>query len=151
MTKSKIILLVEDSENDAALALRAFKKNQLSCEVVVAADGGEALDYLFCRGVYGDRDEKDMPNLILLDLKLPEMDGLEVLRHLRSSDRTKYLPVVILTTSKEEEDILNSYELGCNSYIRKPVNFLEFTEVARQLGVYWIELNEIPHYPTSKS
>lgn len=150
MGKIKVILLVEDNENDAALALRAFRKNQISCQVVVAGDGGEALDYLFCTGAYSDRDPKEMPNLILLDLKLPEMDGLEVLRRLRADERTKFLPVVILTTSKEEEDIISSYELGCNSYIRKPVNFLEFAEVARQLGVYWMDLNETPPYPSFK-
>ncbi|MCC5659368.1 response regulator [Nostoc sp. XA010] len=139
-----MILLVEDNPDDEALTLRALKKNNIMNEVIVARDGVEALDYLFGKGVYADRDMSVMPNLILLDLKLPKMDGLEVLRHLRSDDRTKILPVVILTSSKEEQDLINGYSLGANSYVRKPVNFSQFSEAVRQLGLYWFVLNESP-------
>ncbi|MEH2436941.1 MAG: response regulator [Nostoc sp.] len=139
-----MILLVEDNPDDEALTLRALKKNNIMNEVVVAHDGVEALDYLFGKGVYADRDMSVMPNLILLDLKLPKMDGLEVLRHLRTDDRTKILPVVILTSSKEEQDLINGYSLGANSYVRKPVDFSQFSEAVRQLGLYWFVLNESP-------
>ncbi|MDZ8261319.1 response regulator [Nostoc sp. ChiQUE01b] len=139
-----MILLVEDNPDDEALTLRALKKNNILNEVVVARDGVEALDYLFGKGVYTDRDMSVMPNLILLDLKLPKMDGLEVLRHLRTDDRTKILPVVILTSSKEEQDLINGYSLGANSYVRKPVDFSQFSEAVRQLGLYWFVLNESP-------
>ncbi|MEH2278251.1 MAG: response regulator [Nostoc sp.] len=139
-----MILLVEDNPDDEALTLRALKKNNILNEVVVARDGVEALDYLFGKGVYADRDMSLMPNLILLDLKLPKMDGLEVLRHLRADDRTKILPVVILTSSKEEQDLINGYSLGANSYVRKPVDFSQFSESVRQLGLYWFVLNESP-------
>ncbi|MEH2171717.1 MULTISPECIES: response regulator [unclassified Nostoc] len=139
-----MILLVEDNPDDEALTLRALKKNNILNEVVVARDGVEALDYLFGKGVYADRDMSVMPNLILLDLKLPKMDGLEVLRHLRTDDRTKILPVVILTSSKEEQDLINGYSLGANSYVRKPVDFSQFSEAVRQLGLYWFVLNESP-------
>ncbi|MEH1871026.1 response regulator [Nostoc sp.] len=139
-----MILLVEDNPDDEALTLRALKKNNIMNEVVVARDGVEALDYLFGKGVYADRDMNVMPNLILLDLKLPKMDGLEVLRHLRTDDRTRILPVVILTSSKEEQDLINGYSLGANSYVRKPVNFSQFSEAVRQLGLYWFVLNESP-------
>ncbi|MEH1831509.1 MAG: response regulator [Nostoc sp.] len=139
-----MILLVEDNPDDEALTLRALKKNNILNEVVVARDGVEALDYLFGRGVYADRDMSVMPNLILLDLKLPKMDGLEVLRHLRTDDRTRILPVVILTSSKEEQDLINGYSLGANSYVRKPVDFSQFSESVRQLGLYWFVLNESP-------
>ncbi|MEH1942111.1 MAG: response regulator [Nostoc sp.] len=139
-----MILLVEDNPDDEALTLRALKKNNILNEVVVARDGAEALDYLFGKGVYADRDMSVMPNLILLDLKLPKMDGLEVLRHLRTDDRTKILPVVILTSSKEEQDLINGYSLGANSYVRKPVDFSQFSEAVRQLGLYWFVLNESP-------
>ncbi|MDZ7966616.1 MULTISPECIES: response regulator [unclassified Nostoc] len=139
-----MILLVEDNPDDEALTLRALKKNNILNEVVVARDGVEALDYLFGKGVYADRDMNVMPNLILLDLKLPKMDGLEVLRHLRTDDRTKILPVVILTSSKEEQDLINGYSLGANSYVRKPVDFSQFSEAVRQLGLYWFVLNESP-------
>ena len=140
----KVVLLVEDNADDVDLTLRAFKKNNLANEVVVAADGVEALDYLFGTGAYAGRDLSDMPQLILLDLKLPRVDGLEVLRRIRADDRTRFLPVVILTTSKEEPDMVQSYNLGANSYIRKPVDFSEFSEAARQLGLYWLVLNETP-------
>ncbi|MCC5597672.1 response regulator [Nostoc favosum] len=139
-----MILLVEDNPDDEALTLRALKKNNIMNEVIVARDGAEALDYLFGKGVYADRDMSVMPNLILLDLKLPKMDGLEVLRHLRTDDRTKILPIVILTSSKEEQDLINGYSLGANSYVRKPVDFSQFSEAVRQLGLYWFVLNESP-------
>ncbi|MFB2772058.1 response regulator [Pelatocladus sp. BLCC-F211] len=141
---NKTILLVEDNPDDEALAIRALKRNHISNEIVVAHDGVEALDYLFGTGVYTGRDISVQPTVVLLDLKLPRIDGIEVLRRLRSDNRTKLLPVVVLTTSSEEQDMLNSYSLGCNSYIRKPVNFVEFTEAVRQLGMYWLLLNEAP-------
>jgi CheY-like chemotaxis protein len=126
------------------LAIRALKKNNIMNEVVVARDGAEALDYLFGAGAYAGRDMSVMPQIILLDLKLPKIDGLEVLRRLRNDERTKLLPVVVLTSSKEERDLTESYSLGANSYIRKPVNFAQFTEAIRQLGLYWLVLNESP-------
>ena len=139
-----MIFLVEDNPDDEALTLRALKKNNILNEVVVARDGVEALDYLFANGVYAGRDMSVAPQVILLDLKLPRIDGLEVLRRLRADERTKLLPIVILTTSKEEQDLLNGYTLGANSYIRKPVDFSQFTEAVRQLGLYWLVLNESP-------
>ena len=142
----KIILLVEDDPDDETLAKRALKKNNIKNEVVVAHDGIEALDYLFGRGVYAGRDMNEIPQVILLDLKLPKMNGLEVLREIRADERTKLLPVVILTTSKEQQDIINSYSLGANSYIRKPVDFIQFAEAVRQLGLYWLLLNETPPF-----
>jgi CheY-like chemotaxis protein len=140
----KIILLVEDNPDDEALTLRALKKNNIQNQVVVARDGAEALDYFFGTGAYAGRDMSVMPTVTLLDLKLPRVDGLEVLRRLRGDERTRNLPVVILTSSKEEQDLLNGYKLGANSYIRKPVDFIQFTESVRQLGLYWLVLNEPP-------
>lgn len=140
----KIILLVEDNPDDEALTLRALKKNNILNEVVVAHDGAEALDFLFATGSYTGRDIRIMPQIILLDLKLPKIDGLEVLRRLRADSRTKILPVIILTSSSEETDITNGYQLGANSYVRKPVDFAQFIEAVRQLGLYWLVLNEVP-------
>jgi CheY-like chemotaxis protein len=139
---NKVILLVEDNPDDEALTRRALKKNNIQNEVVVARDGAEALDYLFGTGAHTGRDLSIMPTVTLLDLKLPKIDGLEVLRRLRADERTKVLPVVILTSSKEEQDLANGYMLGANSYMRKPVDFAQFTEAVRQLGLYWLVLNE---------
>ncbi len=136
------ILLVEDNPDDEALTLRAFKKNNIKNDVVVAHDGVEALDYLFGTGTYAGRDSNATPAVVLLDIKLPKIDGLEVLRRLREDERTKLTPVVILTSSKEEQDLVRGYALGANSYVRKPVDFSQFTEAVRQLGMYWLVLNE---------
>lgn len=141
---SRVILLVEDNPDDEALALRALKRHHIGNEIIVARDGVEALDYLFGTGLYAGRDITFKPSVVLLDLKLPRIDGLEVLRRLRESEPTRLLPVVILTTSSEEQDLLDSYSLGCNSYIRKPVDFLQFSEAIRQLGMYWLLMNEPP-------
>jgi two-component system response regulator len=140
----KIILLVEDNADDEALTILALEKNKIMNEVVVARDGAEALDYLFGRGVHAGRDASVLPQLVLLDLKLPKIDGLGVLRAIRADDRTKRLAVVILTSSKEEKDLVAGYELGANSYVRKPVDFTAFAEAVRQLGLYWLVLNESP-------
>ena len=141
---NKTILLVEDNPDDEALTLRALEKTRFGDEVVVARDGAEALDFLFCMNEYADRDPHDLPQLVLLDLKLPKMDGLEVLRRLRADPRTRILPVVILTSSKEELDLIEGYKNRVNSYIRKPVDFTEFVETVRELGLYWLGLNEDP-------
>ncbi len=138
------ILLVEDNPDDEALTVRAFKKSNLSNEVVVTHDGVEALDYLFAEGAYADRDPRDVPNLVLLDIKLPKLDGLEVLQRIRENEYTRTLPVVMLTSSKEQEDLARSYKLGANSYIRKPVDFSQFMQAIQQLGLYWLVLNEQP-------
>jgi len=145
-----MILLVEDNRDDEALTLRALKKNEIKNEVVVAHDGVEALDFLFGEGTYAGRDLTIMPHVTLLDLKLPRVDGLEVLRRMRSDDRTRLLPVVILTSSNEEGDRLAGYSLGANSYVRKPVDFTHFVEAVRQLGLYWLRLNQpAPPIPQS--
>lgn len=138
--QSKIILLVEDNPNDETLTLRAFKKHKIANQVVVARDGAEALEYFFG----ARRGQSEPPSLVLLDLKLPKVDGLEVLRRIRADERTRSLPVVVLTSSQEEQDMVASYSLGCNSYIRKPVDFDKFLEAVNTLGLYWLLLNELP-------
>jgi two-component system, response regulator len=142
--EEKIILLVEDNPDDVTLTERALKKSHILNKLIVTKDGAEALDFIFGTGTYSDRDMSIMPEVVLLDLKLPKIDGLEVLKRIRSDKRTKLLPVVILTSSKEEKDLINGYTLGANSYIRKPVNFNQFVEAIRQLGLYWLVLNEAP-------
>jgi two-component system response regulator len=145
MTK-KTILLVEDNSNDEFLTIRALKKYNIANDVVVTRDGAEALDYIFGQGTYETRDTSELPVVILLDLKLPKIDGLEVLRRIRAEDRTKLLPVVILTSSNEERDVINGYKLGTNSYVQKPVEFTQFVDAVGQLGLYWLMLNEpVPH------
>jgi two-component system response regulator len=139
-----MILLVEDNADDEKLTVRALSKNRIGDKVVVVRDGAEALDFLFCTNTYADRDPLDMPHLILLDLKLPKIDGLEVLRRLRADKRTRILPIIILTSSNEEQDLIKAYEGGANSYIRKPIDFAQFEEYVRQLGQYWLVLNEMP-------
>lgn len=139
---NKVILLVEDNPSDEALTLRALQKCNMANEVVVARDGVEALDYLFGMGKYDGRDTTISPQLILLDLKMPKLDGLQVLKSLRADERTKRLPVVVFTSSSEQEDMLKSYDCGANSYVRKPVDFEQFAEVTRQLGMYWLLLNQ---------
>jgi two-component system response regulator len=143
MTK-KVILLVEDNPDDEALTLRALKRSKIANQVVVARDGEEALDYLFGTGPYAGRDPKDAPTVVLLDLKLPKIDGLEVLRRIRANENTKFTPVIILTSSKEEGDRLQGYALGVNSYVVKPVDFNQFSEAINYLGLYWLVLNEPP-------
>src|SRR3989337_1760866 len=140
--KSKIILLVEDNPSDVGLTQRAPANSHAANELVVAEDGQEALDYLFGAGAYAGREVTELPALVLLDLKLPRVDGLEVLRQIRADERTRRLPVVILTTSREEQDVAQSYDLGANSYIRKPVDFTQFAQAVEYLGLYWLVLNE---------
>ena len=142
MKTSSPILLVEDNQNDEALTLRALKKNHIMNEVVVARDGAEALDYLFGTGAHAGRDLDTMPQVVLLDLNLPRVGGLDVLRRIREDERTKYLAVVVLTSSKEDEDLIRSYSSGANAYVRKPVGFSEFTEAVKTLGLFWLLLNE---------
>lgn len=144
MTQRNALLLVEDNPDDEELTLMAFERSQVNNEVVVAHDGVEALDYLFGTGMYAGRDTSIMPALILLDLQLPRINGLEVLQRLRADNRTRLLPVVILTTSTEQQDLINSYSYGCNSYIRKPVDYNQFVAAVQQLGMYWLILNEPP-------
>ena len=139
-----MILVVEDNPDDEALTLRALKKNNIGNQVFVVRDGAEALDFLFCTGAYAERDPRDLPEMILLDLKLPKVDGLEVLRRIRADKRTRLLPIVILTSSNEEQDLIEGYKNGANSYIRKPVDFNQFVEAVRQLSLYWLVLNEAP-------
>jgi two-component system, response regulator len=139
---NRVILLIEDNPSDEKLTLLAFKKSGVSNEIVVARDGAEALDYFFGTGIHVGRDVSVLPTVVLLDLKLPKIDGLEVLRRIRADERTKLLPVVVLTASKEDEDILKSYSLGANAYVRKPVAFAEFAEAVKTLGLFWLLLNE---------
>ena len=142
--RSETILLVEDNPDDVELTMRAFRKNNIANNIVVAHDGVEALDYLFGRGAYEGRHTSEQPRLVLLDLKMPRMDGLHVLENLRSDERTALLPVVILTSSKEDQDLVSSYKHGANSYVRKPIDFGEFLEAVRQIGLYWLLINESP-------
>jgi two-component system response regulator len=141
---NKIVLLVEDSEDDIELTLRSFKKNNLANQVVVSRNGQDALDYLFAKGVHAHRSPTELPVLILLDLKLPKLDGIEALKQIRAHPLTKYIPVVILTTSSQMNDKVQSYDNGANSYVRKPVDFDQFLEATRQLGIYWLMVNEPP-------
>ena len=140
----KIVLLVEDNPDDEELTRMAFESSHLLNELVVVRDGAEALDFLFMRGVHANRDPEIVPQVILLDLNLPKISGLDVLRALRDDPRTSMIPVVVLTSSKEEEDVVRSYQLGANAYVRKPVDFAEFSEAATQLGVFWLLLNHPP-------
>jgi two-component system, response regulator len=142
MKRGNIILLVEDNPDDVELTLRAFRTSKLSTEIVVASDGVEALDYLLATGAHAGRDRKLLPEVVLLDLKLPKIGGLEVLKRMRAEERTRRIPVVVLTSSNEERDILSSYDLGANSFVRKPVDFAQFVEAARQLGLYWLAINQ---------
>ena len=144
MEEKRAILLVEDNPDDVELTLRALKQYHVKNQINVVRDGAEALDYLFATGAYADRDASAMPAVVILDLKLPKVDGLEVLQRMRGDKRTKLVPVVVLTSSKEEQDMVNSYEFGANSYVRKPVDFTRFVEAARQLGLYWLVINEPP-------
>ena len=142
--EEKIILLVEDNPDDVELTLRAFKKNNILNRVIIAKDGVEALDFLFGTGTYAGRELKDLPVVILLDLKLPKIDGMEVLKRIRQDNRTKLIPVVILTSSSEPKDVVNGYSLGANGYVRKPVEFSQFVEAMRNLGLFWLLWNEPP-------
>lgn len=147
MTRSGIILLVEDNQDDVDLTLRAFERSRVANDIVVVRDGEEALDYVFAQGAHVGRDPKTAPEAVLLDLKLPKVDGLTVLRRMRADARTRRLPVVVLTSSNEEKDIIASYDLGANSFVRKPIDFAQFVDAARQLGLYWLVLNEPPPKP----
>jgi len=143
--QNKVVLLVEDSPDDEALTLRALGKHNMANEIIIARDGQEALDYLFGEGKFSDRDTSLLPQVILLDLKLPKVDGLQVLERIRANEHTRHVPVVVLTSSNQDQDMMRSYNLGANSYVRKPVDFEQFLEAARQLGLYWLVLNEVPH------
>jgi len=144
MTNRGFILLVEDNKDDELLMIRALQRNRIPNQVIVVHDGVEALDFLFATGTHEGRSQSDLPQVVFLDLKLPRIDGLEVLRRIRAEERTRLLPVVVLTSSKEEEDVARSYTLGANSYVRKPVDFTQFTEAIRTLGLFWLGLNEFP-------
>ncbi len=149
--KPKVILLIEDNPSDIDLTKRALGKSRISNELIVIEDGKEAIDYLFAKGTYVGRDITQLPALVLLDLKLPRVDGLEVLRHIRGNELTRRLPVVVLTSSKEERDVATSYDLGVNSYIQKPVDFVQFADAIVHLGLYWLVLNEPPPPPSASS
>ncbi len=138
----RVILLVEDNPSDEELTLRALKKSNILNRVIVVRDGAEALDWLFSRGAHASRSPDEVPQVVLLDLKLPKIDGLEVLREIRADERTRLLPVVVLTSSIQEQDVVTSYGLGANSYVRKPVDFTQFVEAVRQLGLYWLVINQ---------
>ena len=142
--QNHIILLVEDNPEDEALTLRALQKNKIGNEIIVVRDGAEALDFLFCRNTFAGRDPESLPELILLDIKLPKIDGLEVLRRVRAEKRTRNLPIVLLSSSNEKRDVIEGYTSGANSYVRKPIDFTQFIEAIQQLGVYWLALNEAP-------
>jgi two-component system response regulator len=144
MKGMQLILLVEDNPNDEALILRAFKKYNRSAQITVVRDGAEAVDFVFCQGAHKDRDPQDLPQLILMDMKLPKLSGLEVLRRVRANEHTQLLPIIMLTSSREEQDLIESYRSGANSYVRKPINYDEFLEAIRQLNLYWLILNEPP-------
>jgi CheY-like chemotaxis protein len=143
--ENKFVLLVEDNADDEMLAVRAFKKSNIKRELVVVRDGAEALDFIFCTGKYSDRNIKDQPEFILLDLKLPKLDGHQVLERIRQNNLTKYLPVIILTSSQEEHDLQKSYSKGVNSYVLKPLDANDFLELIRNVGQYWLDLNKTPH------
>jgi two-component system response regulator len=144
MSRNHIILLVEDRADDVELTMRAFEKANVANKIVVAGDGEEAINYLFAMGRHAGRDPKVMPQVVLLDLKLPKIDGLGVLRRMRADERTRRLPVVIMTSSNEEQDVIFGYDLGANSFVRKPVDFVQFVDAARLLGLYWLVMNEPP-------
>lgn len=150
MTRNRVILLVEDNPNDVELTLRAFQRSRVTNEIVVARDGEEAIHYLFSTGSYADRDPAMMPEVVLLDMKLPKLDGLGVLRRMRSDERTRRLPVVMLTSSKEQKDVVSSYDLGANSFVRKPVDFAQFVDAAAHLGIYWLTMNEPASEPGNR-
>jgi two-component system, response regulator len=145
--KSKVILLVEDNPDDVALTKRALDKSHIANKLIVAEDGEEALDYLFGTGMYEGRDTNSLPAIVLLDLKLPKVNGYEVLQKIREDKRTKRLPVVVLTSSNEQHDVSSCYDIGANSYIRKPVDFIQFSEAVKHLGLYWLVINETPPLP----
>jgi len=149
MKRSGIILLVEDNPDDADLTLRAFERSKVANQLVVVQDGAEALDYLFLTGTHAGRDPDAVPEVVLLDLKLPKISGLDVLRRMRADERTRRLPVVVLTSSSEERDLIRSYDLGANSFVRKPVDFAQFLEAAGHLGLYWLVINQPPPRPAS--
>lgn len=146
---NKVILLVEDNPDDVTLTLRAFRRSHVMNTIAVARDGIEALDFLFARGAYAERANEPLPTVVILDLKLPKLDGLGVLKAIRADERTRLQPVVILTSSKEEQDLISGYSLGANSYVRKPVDFAEFLEAVKVLGIYWLMMNESPPERTS--
>jgi CheY-like chemotaxis protein len=151
MTNSMEIVLVEDNSSDAKLTIRALKKHNLCNNLIHLQDGAEALDYIFAKGAYSDRQVEDKPRVILLDLNMPKVGGLDVLREIRNDERTKYIPVVIMTSSKEDRDIIDSYKLGVNSYVVKPVGFENFSKAVAELGLYWMLLNQVPNSITNVS